>query len=377
MHLDRLKIIICVLAMAGVIKIAMNNMGFVKWCVGNRFVLTQIGTTVVYFAIVLLLLFGYLKSSLRRRWKHIILIAVSPVIFFFAFCVVVIGPVYIISAVLALLFTLVDLWGQHTGADSRLVYCFKQRRSFHYKRGWDIICKNIGIGMVILGLSSIGVFANMYAKDCVRIVPGKGEEELTYATNVRDLLSTASEDLWEDNKDVLVNLSDQVFPYLDMEHKLLAYQSLLDIETSYLGIEHIQLAMKESSDDSVAGYFSSENQLIALDEKYVNCNSSYDGIGIILHEAHHFYAHQCCENLQKMKDAGVDMDLLFARDIEQWEFDQNNYYTVEDNTNPDEYYRYASQALETAADEYKSRWQGAYWEFINNIEFKKQMPAME
>lgn len=61
----------------------MNTMGFDKWYLGNKFILTHMGTSVTYYAIVLVLLFGYLESTLHRDWKAIALLSFSPVIFLF------------------------------------------------------------------------------------------------------------------------------------------------------------------------------------------------------------------------------------------------------------------------------------------------------
>lgn len=186
------------------------------------------------------------------------------------------------------------------------------------------------------------------------------DKEIYHATNVRDLCSTTGDNLWEDNKESLYQLRAKNLLKMDLQQCIDAHQELLNIECEFLGINPIELVVTDITGESIRGFF--DGTKIVVDERYFIDSGEIEknqAIYIILHEVYHYYSQECSKELEKMKKADINMELKFARDIQAWKENQENYHPGEED-----FYLYQSQPLETAANEYAQKW---YWNYLNFI----------
>jgi len=364
-HSGNFKTILFVFLIATIIKLTLDNLGHSEWyCKLIRKQFTQLQTTLIYYGILAVSVFFYLKVRLGKyKWFHIFVLSSVPLSIYLA--LFYFKNKYLYGAII--FFFVVDIamdfWlFVSCSLDAKLLHMKEELIRLRREFLWDLA----------RSLGSISIYAGGICTYLLLIsVWGVGLDvfkEITYATNVRDLMSTVGESLWETNKESLKLLSGENYSQLNNQERLNALQELINIECEYLGVEPCQLKMEEL-EESVAAQYGEMDRSISISPKYVEANVSIYAIEVLLHEMYHCYQYDCVRNYERMLAAGLqpDMELKYYRDCAQWLKEIENYYDCKDVSYFDDYYRYASQSIEITADQYSNEWAEYYWEYINSI----------
>lgn len=376
----KFKISLFALILATIIKLIIKIIGiteleFALW--DGKF--NRFETCFFYYSMLILSLVLYFPAFPgRKKWKHIFAIALIPVNMWIILYLLYEEWIYIFCGVALLGLSIVDLVSLIlTYRDEKAEGASPDKRLYVIQLFSDVIRNSseiifytgfITVMIVIVTVIPLGIgFSGTEASYA-------SAKPITYATNMRDLETTTPSFLWEPNKEKLRLLSDKVYLTLAFQERVNALQELVNIECSYLGVsEPCQLVVKDLASYNIAGYYQDSQRIIALDKSYVEGESAFEAIGVLLHECFHCYQADCCRNYEDIVQAGVykdilDEELLFYRDCKSWIADMNNYRSCEEPSDFEDYYMYASQSLETSAEDYRNEWWLAYWKFINNID---------
>lgn len=367
----KLKVMLFILIIALIVKFLLNISGFKTWYLFTEIELSSMQTSLLYYGILGLgAAFYLIFYHGRYKWSHIFMTATLPLSFFIAFCVYFMPTVYLATVVVYIAILAMDLCDILVSGSiyRRFMECRKRcvnlmikdfLHSSVYLMGLSLVLIRIILGEWLFVSIDSADYASMYHED----------RQTVYATNIRDLESTTGDDLWESNKDKLVQLKMDRIVNQTIEERTNSLQEVLNIECEYLGVEPILLIVEYIPREGVAGYFDPDNLQITLARELVESDISIKpAIHTLLHEAYHYYSYSCTKELNKMKKADINMNLLFARDIEKWSGEFKSYTSASINSSEEELYQYASQAVEIAADEYADKWTSPYMNFINNIE---------
>lgn len=362
----RFKITIFVLVISSVLKLVIRGFGYKCWYfrpAEKEFSAGQ--TTLIYYGILVLFLVLYLVFVWeKKKWSHVLMISLAPSSVMMCLSSEHLSVVYYIAIVLFISLMALDVFLMVDFYDYADIRDAAVRKVIFGRQILSDMVINLGrstffSGVILIVVVTV-VLPLQYRKASTEPV-----DAIAYATNVRDLKTTTPTDLWEPNKDKLRLLSMEVYKTLDLQERVNALQEVLNIECEYLGIEPCQLLTEDIEQESKAGYYSDHRGFISIDVARVEADYAYDAINIILHEAYHYYQAECMRNYEQIKDSGVNEELLFYRDCRSWADDLENYQACENAEDFDEYYQYASQSLETSANDYADEWIDAYWSFIN------------
>lgn len=376
----KFKVVLFASFLAILIKVFINMVGIteLEFALWER-KLTRFETSVFYYSLLVLSLVLYFPAFPgRKKWKHIIVIALIPANVWIIFYLLYEEWIYLICGVALFALSIVDVIGliftyrdnkKKTGVNPNKILYILQLFSDVIRNSSEIIIYT-GLLTVLMVIVTVSPLRNVFSKNQHSYAT---EKPITYATNMRDLETTTPSFLWEPNKDKLILLSDKLYPQLLFQERVNALQDLVNIECSYLGVvKPCQLVVKELGNYNIAGYYQDSQRIIAIDIALVENGSSLEAIGVLLHECFHCYQADCCRIYMDIAQDGVyedilNEDLLFFRDCKSWLDDMNHYCSCEDPSDFEDYYMYASQALETSADDYRNEWLFPYWKFINNI----------
>lgn len=376
----KFKISLFALILATIIKLIIKIIGiteleFALW--DGKF--NRFETCFFYYSMLILSLVLYFPAFPgRKKWKHIFAIALIPVNMWIILYLLYEEWIYIFCGVALLGLSIVDLVSLIlTYRDEMAEGVSPDKRMYVMQLFSDVIRNSseiifyTGFITVMIVIVTVMTLRNGFSGTEDSYASAK---PITYATNMRDLETTTPSFLWEPNKDKLRLLSDKIYLTLTFQERVNALQELVNIECSYLGVsEPCQLVVKDLASYNIAGYYQDSQRIIALDKSYVEDESAFEAIGVLLHECFHCYQADCCRNYEDIVQVGVykdilDEELLFYRDCKSWIADMNNYRSCEEPSDFEDYYMYASQSLETSADDYRNEWWLSYWKFINNID---------
>ena len=364
------KFLVFSLIITTLIKLVISGVGYREWIPFGILQPGRWGTVLIYYGIWSVTMLLYLKIRREKYdWWHLLMVSFSPATFFFSFCMFRYGYFEILSFIMFLFFIICD-WQI---AKDELASGKRNDRKLRTRVYAHLIGDNFLKAWTYLGVLStltvcatslpltVDVIGNQYQ--------AKQQNEVVRATNRRDLISDEIGHLWEGNKELLVELNSNRYPEKSLEERLEAWQVVVDLEAAYLGTNMPQLIASDIAKDGNAGLYDPNTETITVD---VNILKEDDGqyriLRILLHECYHHYCRCAVKELSKLRKAGVDMNLLFARDIEEWEREELNYSVYDSVEGDDSYYRYASQKLELAAQEYAKEWAKDYYVFIEKIE---------
>lgn len=368
----KLKVLLYTVLFAVIFKLILNMLGFTTWYVLGEKMLTAFQTSFLYYGIVIMGLIIYL-TFYHAKYKliHTLCLSLLPVSFFVGFCVYTMPILYVVVCACFMFLITLDLH-DIVPLIHRVHGPLKKK---YRNRCMSIVIKNFMQMSVYLTVISMMILYSITGKWMFISFGGsqykalfqEEEEGAIYATNVRDLYATTGTNLWENNKDKLVELRSDRYIKKTIEERVNAFQEVLNIDCEYLGIKPIQLRVMDIPGNSTWGYFSSEKNTITLDESLLEKNNKEDALHTILHEVYHYYTYTCSMEMDKLEKAGINMDLLFARDIRKWYEEYNDYSSAIGSSTKEEYYKYASQHVELSADEYAATWSRPYLNYIENI----------
>lgn len=185
-----------------------------------------------------------------------------------------------------------------------------------------------------------------------------------YSANVAKLYGNTHQELGEQNRDELARLCESQYYELSLEEKLNTLQTVLNVETRFLGCDPVQLIGQEIPEKGLAGYYNLESSAVAINQEIVERDVE-QAVHVVLHEAYHVYQEACCRSVREMELTQEQAQLRFYQDILRWDYEFSNYHQCEDPSDPADYYRYASQQIELTAEEYSDTWITFYRDFID------------
>lgn len=347
----------------------MRYMGQFDWCYTlityeNRSLLENM----IYYGTLTVSLVLYYMSVPKFRWKHVMGIGLVPLCLFVLAFYPVCEDVYPIWIVALVFLIGVDAWG----LSSYLMIKQEGYKTLFLKKMCGKIVENLGVMVLVTGMVSAMALCytgNKYEEAYVAAADELEGEILASAPNMRDLNSNTPGNLWESNKDSLKKLSEEIYPTLPFNERIVALQELLNIECEYLGLEPVQLVVMSLKERGLGGFYWDDTRKIAIEISYVESEESLNALYTILHEVYHAYQHDCVREYEKIRENNeTNENLLIFRDFEKWENEFNDYCSVEEATALGDIGLYENQAVEQAADAYAEEWISPYWNFINSIE---------
>ena len=366
----KIKVLLFIVLIALIVKLFLNLSGFKTWYLFTEKELSRMQTSLLYYGILGLGTAVYLIFYRGRyKWSHIFMIATLPLSFFIGFCVQLMPTVYMATAVVYIVILGIDL------CDILVKGSIYRRFMESRKRCVNLMIRDfLHSSVYLMGLSLVLIriilgewlFISIDSADYASMLE---DSETVYATNIRDLEATIGDDLWESNKDKLAQLKIERYVNQTIEERTNSLQEVVNIDCEYLGLEPIPLRVEFISEEGVAGYFDSEKMQITLERELVENDVSIEPpLRTLLHEVYHYYSYSCTKELSKLKEADINMDLLFARDIQKWDTEFKNYESANSSSSDEEIYEYSSQHIEMSADEYAAKWTYPYLDFIEKIE---------
>lgn len=374
----KLRFFILSLCLTIVLKILMNIAGYSKWVLfGTR--QNRFATSLIYFLIFLIGLALHLSFHKGpEKLKSVAFVALLPCSFFFSCCIQVTRSIMMIGlAMFSYLFYL----------DVKEIQ-FRRfiKPSLRGKKTVKLVLhcaeKNILHLTAYVGITSFLVFAtagirisldDFHYNDYGTRKTDWSEEHpnITYANNKSYLYSAELGNLWDGNRELLKELSSKNYPKKSMDERLQAWQGLLELECVYLGTPTVPtLGTEVIETKGKNGYYNAENNVIVINQSLLEDDQGQKKVlKTLLHEAFHHYSYCSTQEIDKLLSAGVNMNLMFARDLVDWNYEQTHYYSYDpDNDELSDYDRYRSQKLEESANSYADEWYLAYWQYIEKIE---------
>lgn len=341
-----------------------------KWGLLGYICMSRAESISCYFAVYVSgMLFHLIFHKGRNRWIHILLTAGFPMFVFFGFFQEPRGMIYTIWGALGIFLLYLDIhYGQNKVSKRNrhtfFMHCFEKRTL--QMMAWIGLFSMIAFGMG--KLSNPKILHERYKQE----IDLKGPDpDARYATELPKIASLKEGDLWEGNKGLYMELNSNRYPSKTIEERLNLWQAFVAIECSYLGVTKVPLVgTKWIERSGCHGYYDSKTETIIIAQVYLECDDAqYAIIKTLMHECYHHYSKYCTLELKKLKDSGVDMNLKFAKDINQWAYEQEHYvsYDPEYGDN-DDFKVYEQQKLEMAATAYANEWAFDTWDFIQKIE---------
>lgn len=339
------------------------------WTLGQGRVFLEeniLGTYVGIWAIALF--FYWIVYSDKSNYSHIFKLGILPLSIFSLFFYKTYKTYAYVMAFAFILFVYFDIVSQPEIDSISDILRIQKKKAFKMIK--NICFNNV---LTVLVFYSLIYFLSLVLPILANVDKLNPDgKEVHHATNVRDLCNVTGDDLWEENKDKLFQLRADNLKKMSLQECIDAHQELLNIECEYLGVEPITLYVTDIKAKNTRGYFNGSK--IVVDEFYFTDPEEIEdnqAIYTILHEVYHYYSFECSKELEKLKEANINMDLKFARDIQAWKDNQESYHSGDD---VEDYYLYQSQPLETAANEYARKW---YWEYLEFIYDKQKVNDSE
>ena len=365
----RIRFSVCSCFLTLVLGIVFYLINLPKWIVFGVFRLTLAESVICYVTIFFIgLCVHLLMHKGKNGKKHVLMTSFLPIFFYFSFCRELKPWLYFVWFALGLFLLCMDLQG--------LPKLSKKKRT--------IACSHLIEKRLLQTVTYIGIFSmvsfiagEMYhssktsSKYEQTIDMHGADPDAQYATEMPVLASTTIGNLWEGNKDLLVELNANRYGDKTLEERLNAWEVFLAVDCAYLGCSRVPLlGTKEISRKGCHAYYDPQSETIIIDKKYLLAgHRRVEVIRILLHEVYHHYSNLASQELSRMQNAGVDMHLMFARQIQEWSFEQTHYISYNPDTDGDEDYKlYRQQSLETAANDYMGEWWFYWLEFIDTIE---------
>lgn len=218
-----------------------------------------------------------------------------------------------------------------------------KRRRLHYctigSRTIATGCMFIFCGVLFARASISGYLIKSSVEPVVGNVEGN---ECTISNNI-DTVSLLAEDKWAE---------------LSIHDRLAVLQTVANIEARYLGLPHELTVSIASMEDNTVGEYDEKTHEIYISMNELEEADSRNSLDTICHEAYHSYQRE----LVKLYDGASDEErqLLFFRQLKQYEYEFENYVSGEDA----EYIDYYFQDVERDARSYASTAARDYYDNI-------------
>ena len=121
-----------------------------------------------------------------------------------------------------------------------------------------------------------------------------------------------ADSIWmiENNPDILYNLQEDVWEGLTNKEKADLLQSLANIETHYLGLNHTLNVKVMDDRDSVLGSYRDLTHTITINKKHFDNLSAHLAVEVISHESYHSYQHSLCKAYDSVNPAYSSLKLF-------------------------------------------------------------------
>lgn len=208
------------------------------------------------------------------------------------------------------------------------------------KRVFKARCKRFGnsvymvAGLFSLCLSCVFVVGNIFDQSF-----GRHGRIATYNIERENMSSIL------DHEEELSVLNNDKWAAASQTEKLLCLESVVQIETAYLGLPHEVFLSVSDLDEGTLGKYNQYYQEITIDSMHLLNDTAMDCLGTILHEMYHSYQHVLCDvygdipqqyrNLLNLREASnyiyeftkyeAGDDDIIAYAIQQSEFDARQY----------------------------------------------------
>lgn len=201
-------------------------------------------------------------------------------------------------------------------------------------------CKRFGHSLyMITGFFSLVLVAVFMAADLFDVsLGGLGR----YAAYNLQREADAAVYMYEEE---LALLHEDQWQSAGQDEKRQCLETVIQIETAYLGLSHEVSLRINKIDGSALGYYNSFYQEITIDADHVNEDSARKCLETILHEMYHGYQYDLCEVYDAVSEKY--RNLLDLRKASNY-----IYEFVKHESGEEDYFKYASQESETDAREY-------------------------
>lgn len=314
----------------------------------DRYIIYGKETNYIYYGILLVAVIGYFLIFRFKRLnnKSAIILGAQPGFYLFSFNLV--RFLYFIHiGFFVFLLTMDKEFIEHIKKVTRE----KNRIRIVLTRVFEKICVTAFI-IVVMAIIPMSIIYHYKYRDI------KADVDMTdYEENGTNYV--------KNNEDLIKQLSEKTYEGLSQEERLSALQVLVDLQMAFLGVdEEITLYCDSISGQGIAGYADYENNRIVIDSKLV-AEKRERAMRTILHESYHIYEHKCVELLDngKLGELGDEVNnLRFFKEVEQWKYEFENYYSFEEEGEETGVYDY--QSVEIEADAYADRWIGVYLSYV-------------
>ena len=124
----------------------------------------------------------------------------------------------------------------------------------------------------------------------------------------------------ENNKDTLSYLKEDVWVSLSAKKKLSVLQTVVNIESSYFGIQHkINVALRELEIDTAACY-SDKAQTVYFNSTRFESYSAKSAVEYACHEVYHAYQHRLCDVYDRAGEQLQGLDIFNSARVYKEEF---------------------------------------------------------
>ena len=155
-------------------------------------------------------------------------------------------------------------------------------------------------------------------------------------------------------------LEETTWTTLAEVEKLDVLQVLLNIETTYLGIDPVKLCSDRSMTEDYLGLYLSDENRIHINRQYLCDAPAYECVRTVCHEARHAYQQGVVDALDWSKDA-VKNNRYFS-EAANWREEFSGYISGFEN-----YEHYYSQSVESDARDYAQSCVEEYFQYVKAI----------
>ena len=164
----------------------------------------------------------------------------------------------------------------------------------------------------------------------------------------------------EDYRDQLTFLVEKNWESLDESGRLKALQTVVDIETAYLGLPEPLTLEADKLDERTLGDYVHSDHRIRIDSGHLNSDEAEDCMRTIFHEVYHSFQYQLCQAYLSLNEDY--QDLLPVRSAASYLYEFNNYVSGRDD-----FESYAGQQVEQDARSYAADRMKVYRPFLYEL----------
>lgn len=167
---------------------------------------------------------------------------------------------------------------------------------------------------------------------------------------------------WDANQEMLSMWKEDTYTTLQDTEKKQLWQSLIDLESNYLGVESPALEIEEYDiNDNKDGYYSKEKNMISITDKAMDY-SRERVLNILLHEINHAYTEAIADSVDWKDMDDKDKKLRMYVDAYIFKAAYENYTLPEEDRQA-----YYDNAAEVSARAYSEEWEEKYFQYIDEL----------